>query len=49
MIFEYDSTFQKDSHVDFTPFLLAEHRPMKKKWPIVCITNIMRRRYLMKN
>ena len=48
LVFEYSGTFQKDSHVDFTSFTLAEHRPMEKYWSLVQITNILRRRYLTK-
>jgi hypothetical protein len=44
--FKYLSTFQKDSHLEFTSFVLAEHRPIEKFWPLVEITDIFERRYL---
>ena len=48
LIFQYESTFQKDSHVDFTSFTLAEHRTIEKTWYLVSIVNIIKRRYLMR-
>ena len=44
--FQYESTFQKDSHLEFSSFILAEHKPVEKYWPLVEITNIYERRYL---
>jgi hypothetical protein len=42
------STFQEDSHLEFTSFLLAEHKPIEKSWPPIEITDIIERRYLTK-
>ena len=46
--FKYFSTYQKDSHLDFTSFILAEYKPVEKYWPLIEISNIIDRRYLTK-
>jgi hypothetical protein len=45
--FRYVSTFQKDSHLEFSSFILAEHKPIEKYWPLVEIVGVLERRYLM--